>query len=93
LTFPKNFGKILLEKMRKENYQMKKTEHSRKIDSNGRVILPSQLRDELQLKPGDLAEFFVHEENGRTYLCIECPNIEDEIAKAKRYNMQAKSGL
>ena len=32
---------------------MKQTGHTRKIDSNGRIIIPSQLRDELNIK-GDL---------------------------------------
>jgi AbrB family looped-hinge helix DNA binding protein len=29
---------------------MKKTEYSRKVDSNGRIIIPSQLRDELDIR-------------------------------------------
>lgn len=60
------------------------TEYARKIDSNGRVIIPSQLRDQLDIRPGDSMEFFIHEENGKTYLCIECYRVEDEIEKAKR---------
>lgn len=60
------------------------TEYARKVDTNGRVIIPSQLRDQLDIRPGDAVEFFIHEENGKTYLCIECYRVEDEIEKAKR---------
>jgi hypothetical protein len=45
LTFPKIFGKIFIEKMEKGEIPMKQTEYSRKVDSNGRIIIPSQLRD------------------------------------------------
>ena len=63
---------------------MKQTQFARKVDSNGRVIIPSQLRDQLDIRPGDTMEFFIHEENGKTYLCVECYRVEDEIEKAKR---------
>lgn len=63
---------------------MIQTEYARKVDSNGRVIIPSQLRDQLDIRPGDAMEFFIHKENGKTYLCIECFRVEDEIEKAKR---------
>jgi AbrB family looped-hinge helix DNA binding protein len=68
---------------------MKQTEYSRKVDSNGRVIIPSQLRDELSIRPGDLLDFFIHEHDGRTFLCIECYNLENEIEKAKRILREA----
>ena len=65
------------------------TEYARKVDTNGRVIIPSQLRDQLDIRPGDAMEFFIHEENGKTYLCIECYRVEDEIEKAKRILREA----
>lgn len=68
---------------------MRQTEYARRVDSNGRVIIPSQLRDQLDIRPGDELEFFIHEENGKTYLCIECARIEDEIEKAKRILREA----
>lgn len=68
---------------------MTKTEHSRKMDSSGRVIVPSQLRDQLDLRPGDMIEFCILEQDGRTYLCFECPRVEDEIEKAKRILREA----
>lgn len=68
---------------------MRKTEHSRKVDSNGRVIIPSQLRDELDIRPGDLLEYCILTYEGHTYLCFECPRVEDEIEKAKRILREA----
>ena len=63
---------------------MRETEFARRIDSTGRIMIPSQLRTELDIRPGDTHNFFVHEIDGRTYLCIECFNKENEIEKAKR---------
>jgi AbrB family looped-hinge helix DNA binding protein len=68
---------------------MKQTEYSRKVDSNGRIIIPSQLRDELDIRPQDILDFFVHEHDGRTFLCVECFRIEDEIERAKRILREA----
>lgn len=63
---------------------MKQTEYSRKVDSNGRIIIPSQLRDQLFIRPQDILDFFIHEYEGRTFLCVECTRVEDEVEKAKR---------
>ena len=60
---------------------MKQTEYARRVDSNGRVIIPSQLRDQLDIRPGDTLDFFTHEENGKTFLCVECFRVEDEVEK------------
>lgn len=68
---------------------MKQTEYSRKVDSNGRIIIPSQLRDELDIRPGDTLDFFIHEHDNRTFLCIECFRVEDEIERAKRILQEA----
>lgn len=68
---------------------MRETEFSRRIDSSGRLVIPSKLREQLRIEPGDEYQFFLHEENGRTYLCVECFRIEDEIEKAKRVLREA----
>ena len=68
---------------------MKQTEYSRRVDSSGRIIIPSQLRDELDIRPGDTHEFYNHEHQGKTYLCIECFRVEDEVEKAKRILREA----
>ena len=63
---------------------MTQTEYSRRLDSNGRLVIPSQLRDQLNIHSGDTFEFFLHEHEGKTYLCVECYRVEDEIQRAKR---------
>lgn len=68
---------------------MKQTEYARRLDSNGRLVIPSALRDELNIQAGDTFDFFTHEQNGKTYLCIECYRVEDEIEKAKRILREA----
>ena len=68
---------------------MRETEFSRRIDSSGRLVIPSKLREQLRIESGDEYQFFLHEENGRTYLCVECFRIEDEIEKAKRVLREA----
>ena len=68
---------------------MQETEHSRRIDSSGRIIIPSQLRDALDIRPGDTHSFFIHEHEGAKYLCIKCFRAEDEIERAKRILREA----
>ena len=68
---------------------MIQTEYARRVDSNGRVIIPSQLRDQLDIRPSDTLQFFIHEEDGRTFLCVECFRVEDEVEKAKRVLREA----
>lgn len=68
---------------------MQETNQSRKIDSTGRVIIPSGLREELSLQSGDICEFFIHEHEGDTYLCIKCPNVLNKIEEAKRILREA----
>lgn len=59
------------------------------MDSTGRVVVPSALREQLSLRTGDECDFFIHEHEGETYLCIKCPRVENEIEKAKRVLREA----
>lgn len=68
---------------------MTKTEYSRKLDSAGRLVIPSKLRDTLGLCTGDELEFYIIEEGGRTYLAVECPKMESEVERAKRVLREA----
>lgn len=69
---------------------IKKTEFARKVDTNGRVIIPSDLRDELDIRPGDLLDFCIYEhQDGRTFLAFECARAESEISRARRILREA----
>ena len=68
---------------------MRITNHSRKIDTNGRIVIPAPLREELNLTTGDECQFVVEEIEGVTYLCIPCPKAESEVEKAQRILREA----
>ena len=70
-------------------YKLQQTEYARRLDSSGRLVIPSKLRDELNIQTGDMFDFFVHEQDGKKYLCIECYRLENEIEKAKRVLREA----
>ena len=68
---------------------MRDTEYSRRLDSSGRLVIPSKLREELRMEVGDEYVFYIHEQDSKTYLCVECYRKEDEIARAKRILAEA----
>jgi bifunctional DNA-binding transcriptional regulator/antitoxin component of YhaV-PrlF toxin-antitoxin module len=68
---------------------MEYTGYFRTLDSSGRLVLPAKMRDALNMKQGDIYHFFTHEWEGKTYLCIECIGLENEIEKAKRILREA----
>jgi bifunctional DNA-binding transcriptional regulator/antitoxin component of YhaV-PrlF toxin-antitoxin module len=70
---------------------MKKTEYTRKLDSHGRLVIPSKLREDCGIHPGDMYTFYTFERNGKFFLCVECPNKETDLAKAMK--ILEKNGL
>lgn len=70
---------------------MLKTGFTRKLDSVGRLMVPSKLREELRMVNGKNYEFFVEQIDGKTFLCIECPEATDEVAKA--LDVLAQNGI
>ncbi len=56
---------------------------SRRLDSLGRIVFPKKLRALFGMEEGTEYQFYSHEEDGKTYLCIEVSNAESEIEKAK----------
>lgn len=68
---------------------MKQTEFARRLDSSGRLVIPAKLREELHIEVGDTFDFYIHEQDGKKYLCIECFRLENEIEKAKRVLKEA----
>lgn len=63
---------------------MLETKYSRRLDSNGRLVIPIRLREEMGLEVGQEYTFFKHEHEGKMYLCIECVELENEIERAKK---------
>lgn len=55
---------------------MQVTDYSRKMDSMGRLMIPVKLREQFNLPLLEEYPFYVHEENGDTYICIKCPHSE-----------------
>lgn len=52
--------------------RMQETKYSRKLENNGRLLIPIRLREEMGLIPGKVYHFFTHEENNRKFICIDC---------------------
>ena len=63
---------------------MQETQYARRLDSTGRLVIPSRLREELGIDSGETYSFYTHEENGEVYLCIKCPKVESELQKAMK---------
>lgn len=61
---------------------MQATTFSRKLDSMGRIIIPIRLREQMGLKNGIEYPFFIHEQDGHRYICIECPGSDAKIEEA-----------
>ena len=70
---------------------MTNTNLMRRVDSLGRLVIPIKLREKLGLETGIEGNFFTHEDNGKTYLCIECPEQETDLQKALK--IIEKNGL
>ena len=64
--------------------EMRKTDYCRKMDGAGRIVVPSNLRDYLHMAEGDIMDFYIFETDGRTFLAVECINLESEVERAKR---------
>jgi len=71
---------------------MKKTDFSRRLDSTGRIVIPSRLRQELGIIENKEYDFYTLEHEGKRYLCIECGELADELAQAmeiaQKYGMK-----
>lgn len=70
--------------------RFKETEYSRKLDTCGRLVIPSKLREAMRLEVGENYPFFTTvDEEGQSWLCIPCPGTGTEIDKAKRLLKEA----
>ena len=66
--------------------EMEETKYERRIDSAGRILIPIRLREEIGLEVNSSCKFYKHIENGKMFLCLECPDYDlgTEIIKAKQ---------
>lgn len=70
--------------------RFEETEYSRKLDTCGRLVIPSKLREAMRLEVGENYPFYTTiDEKGQSWLCIPCPGAETEIDKAKRLLREA----
>lgn len=64
---------------------MESTGFSRKLDSTGRLVIPTKLREKMGMMQGTEYHFYTHEdENGRRFICIECPGIDEKTLEEAR---------
>lgn len=72
---------------------MESTGYSRKLDSTGRLVIPTRLREQMGLIIGHEYSFYtLEDDNGRKFICIECPGIDaNTLAEARR--IVAKFGM
>ena len=58
---------------------------SRKLDNLGRIVIPKDLREQFHLVQGRPYKFYLHEEEGHQYLCIQCPGPDaGELNRARQ---------
>lgn len=68
---------------------MKETGYNRKLDTSGRIMIPSRLRDQMGLISGKEYYFFIHEENGHRYICIDTGEVKEmNLEQAKQFLQQ-----
>lgn len=69
---------------------MRLTDHSRKLDSLGRLVLPAPLREQLHIECGVSYDFYIYDSpDGEIYLCIKCPQADCKVEEAKRILREA----
>lgn len=72
---------------------MQSTGYSRKLDSTGRLVIPTRLREQMGLVVGQEYSFYTMEDDeGRKFICIECPGIDEKTLEEAR-RIVAKYGL
>lgn len=64
---------------------MYKTRFARKLDSTGRLVIPTKLREQMGLVVGEEYIFYITEdEEGSKYICIKCPAIDEKTVEEAR---------
>ena len=64
---------------------LENTGYTRKLDSTGRLVIPTKLREQMGLVIGDEYPFYTMEtDEGRKFICIECPGIDEKTLEEAR---------
>lgn len=66
---------------------------SRKIDSLGRVSVPKSLRDRLEIREGDMIDFFLLEDEDRFYVSFRKHTDEDNEKYVQIAKLMEEVGL
>lgn len=72
---------------------MRNTNYSRKLDKTGRLIIPSKLREEVGMIPGQEYSFSILTKDKHTYLCIDCGIPEDKPSLEEAIKIVQESGM
>lgn len=68
---------------------MESTGETRKLDNTGRIVIPTKLRDKMGLIAGKEYTFYtLEDEEGRKFICIECPGIDEKTLEEARRIVQ-----
>lgn len=63
---------------------MAEIRYTRKLDTNGRILIPIKLREKLGMECGKEYTFEEREIDGFKYLCINCGQIVSPLEQAKK---------
>lgn len=65
---------------------MQSTNYSRKLEKTGRLMIPSKLREEMGMIPGEEYSFSILTKDGHKYICIDCgiPKTKTSLEEAMR---------
>jgi bifunctional DNA-binding transcriptional regulator/antitoxin component of YhaV-PrlF toxin-antitoxin module len=61
---------------------MKEHKYARKLETTGRIMIPSKIREKVGLVPGKEYAFSLLKRDGRMFICIDCGDVPDELTQA-----------
>lgn len=56
---------------------------TRKMDGNGRIMIPIRMREKAGMKVGETYPFEIRYLDGHTYICIDCGE-DNEVSRAMK---------
>lgn len=68
---------------------MPESVYRRKLDSTGRIMIPSRIRDLLGLQAGQEYPIIVMERKGHRYICIDCGTTETSDLAAALHKVKS----